>query len=429
MIKKLKRKFIIINMCLVGAIIFAIILAICIFSYQSQLFRTEEALKNAVSMVNKGRFPTIEDTNNSLPPIKDDMPSDIPHHDADKHNDFSSIPRVYTLSVHVTKTGEIIEVFDNSADISDEVILDAIMKAIKNKDECDIISSMDLMYLRAKAPDGYLIAFTSSESISSSLNTTILVSLLVFTLAMIAFFFISERLAELSIKPVRNAWEQQKQFIADASHDLKTPITVILANNDILEANKNKSVSQMQKWIESTKDEALNMKRLVERMLDLAKSEGSLNDLIIEECNISELTEKTVLWFEASAYEREITISQSIQRDIIIQTNKDSYVRLIQILIDNAIKYSYDKKEVTVKLSKEKQRIAFSVTNYGDVISKDDLDNIFKRFYRCDKSRSTEGYGLGLAIAKSTADKLGAELFASSTDENGTIFSLIIKNK
>ncbi len=429
MIKKLKRKFIIINMCLVGAIIFAIILAICIFSYQSQRFRTEEALKNAVSMVNKGRFPTLEDTNNILPPPKDDLQSDAPHHGSDMHNDFSSIPRVYILSVNVTKNGDIIEVFDNSANISSDVISNAIVEAINNKDECDIISSMNLMYLRTLSPDGYLITFTSSEPISTTLNTTIIASLLVFILAMIAFFFISERLAEFSIKPVHNAWEQQKQFIADASHDLKTPITVILANNDILKANEDKSVSQMQKWIESTKDEALNMKGLVEGMLDLAKSEGALNDLVIEECNISELTEKTTLWFEASAYEREITISQCIQGGISIQTNKDSYVRLIQILIDNAIKYSYDKNDILVNLTREKQRVIFSVTNHGDVISKDDLDNIFKRFYRCDKSRSSNGHGLGLSIAKSTAEKLGAELLVSSTAENGTTFSLIMKHK
>ncbi|MBQ7353841.1 MAG: HAMP domain-containing histidine kinase [Clostridia bacterium] len=420
MIKRLKRRFIIINMTLVGLLILLILISISVLTYNSEINQAYHSLEHATNFFNRDRFPEIEgDSASTMPPEIEPAP-EIPKHELD-------MPTVYAVSVLVDFNGKIAEIFDIESSIDTALLVDATDDALSGGDY-GTLHSHNLMYLKKHVNNGYLIAFISTDSINSTMRNTILISLAIFVLSMLLVFFISERLAKYSIKPVDEAWKKQKQFVADASHDLKTPLTVILANTDILKSNTESTISDEMKWIESTKNEAVYMKALVERLLDLAKSERLKDEISLSEENISLLTSSVVLQLEAIAYERSIEIVSSITEELYAMSCAEPYTRLISILIDNAIKYSKQDK-IYVSLYTNNKKIIFSVKNFGSTLSSEDLSQIFERFYRADKSRSTEGHGLGLPIAKNLSNALGCILSVTSDEQNGTVFSVTMKKR
>lgn len=420
MIKRLKRRFIIINMTLVGSLILLILISISVLTYNSEINQAYHSLEHATNFFNRDRFPEIEgDSASTMPPEIEPAP-EIPKHELD-------MPTAYAVSVLVDFNGEITEIFDIESNIDTALLVDATDSALSGSDY-GTLSSHNLMYAKKQVNNGYLITFISTDNINNTLRNTILISSAIFILSMLLVFFISERLAKYSIKPVDEAWKKQKQFVADASHDLKTPLTVILANTDILKSNTESTISDEMKWIESTKNEAVYMKGLVERLLDLAKSERLKDEISLSEENISLLTSSVVLQLEAVAYEKNIEIVSNITEELYAVSCAEPYTRLISILIDNAIKYSTQEK-IYVSLHTINKKIIFSVKNFGNTLSKEDLSQIFERFYRADKSRSTEGHGLGLPIAKNLSNALGCMLSVTSDKENGTVFSVTMKKR
>ncbi|MBR2024237.1 MAG: HAMP domain-containing histidine kinase, partial [Clostridia bacterium] len=241
------------------------------------------------------------------------------------------------------------------------------------------------------------------------------------------FYFISRKLAEIAIKPTENTWTQQKRFIQDASHDLKTPLTVIMANNEILLSHCDETVEEQKKWLESTKNEGEHMKELINQMLDLAKSESLATNINIENVNVSELTESVALQLEPIAYEKNVDIIMQIENDIVLKSNKTEYTRLLYILVDNAIKYAPSETSIIVTLSKTKKQTTLCVNNKGNPIPKEDIKYIFDRFYRSDSARIKGGFGLGLSIAKNIVVALNGEITVNSNDNDGTTF--IVKFK
>jgi signal transduction histidine kinase len=247
--------------------------------------------------------------------------------------------------------------------------------------------------------------------------------------SLLLFLYISKRLADIAIAPIEKAWDQQKQFLADASHDLKTPLTVILANNNIIASHKDQTVESQMQWIESTSEEAGRMSDLINKMLELAKGEAAKEELTFTQTNISETVENAMLQFEVVAFERKILIESNIQPNIILKTHRASYSKILEILFDNAIKYSNENETVYVSLSQSSKKVSFTINNKGEYIPVDDLPHIFERFYRTNKEREVGGHGLGLSIAKKKCDMIGAKIYVESAKENGTTFTVTLKAK
>lgn len=237
-------------------------------------------------------------------------------------------------------------------------------------------------------------------------------------------FFISLALSGLAVKPVKEAWSKQKQFVADASHELKTPLTVILANNNIMISRKNSKIEQEMQWLQSTEEEALHMKKLIDQMLFLAKSDAQNTKPELTNINASEIIEAAALNFEPIAFEKGVLVDCEIEPNVFINSNSTLLTQLSHILIDNAVKYSDNDGKVLIKLKKQNNKLVFSVNNRGNVISKEDLPHIFDRFYRAEKSRTTKGYGLGLSIAKNITSSIGGKISVESNTENGTTFKV-----
>ena len=240
--------------------------------------------------------------------------------------------------------------------------------------------------------------------------------------SLIIIIIIARRISEIIVEPVKNTFEKQKQFISDASHELKTPLAVIEANTDVLENEISNN-----KWLGYIQNEIDSMNKLINELLLLAKIENIQSIKEYQEIDLSKEIEKIVLMFESMAYENSVHIKADIQENIKINANKEDIEHILSTLIDNAIKHTIKDKEIIVELSKEKNNVKLQVKNMGLPIPEEEREKIFERFYRIDKSRNRneKRYGLGLSIAKSTVQKYNGKIEVYCKD-NFTIFKVLI---
>ncbi|MCI9015835.1 MAG: HAMP domain-containing histidine kinase [Clostridia bacterium] len=252
----------------------------------------------------------------------------------------------------------------------------------------------------------------------------VIFSLIMLIISLIIIYIISKKVSKIIVKPVEETFEKQKQFISDASHELKTPLAVIEANADVLESEIGSN-----KWMSYIQNEIESMNKLINELLILAKVENIDNIKEYEQLNISKEIQIILSMFESIAYEKQVTIKSNIQQNIIINANKEDIEHIICILTDNAIKHTDIKKEVIIELSKEKNEIILQVKNMGEPIPETEKEKIFERFYRIDKSRNRveKRYGLGLAIAKSIVKKYNGKIEVLYKN-NFTIFKVTITN-
>ena len=245
---------------------------------------------------------------------------------------------------------------------------------------------------------------------------------------LILILLLCEYLSRRSILPVDEAIRTQQQFIADASHELKTPIAVILANLDILKTSPDKTVREEEKWIDSTKMEANRMSKLVNEMLFLARSDAAMDmHYNFRLINFSDVVEEVVLTTEALAFERNITLEADIAENSQVVGDFERLKQVVMILVENATKYVNENGTIKVELTSGPRRVeVLTVTNSGAPIPTEKAEHIFERFYRVDESRVREkgGYGLGLSIAQKIIEKHHGEIGLAFSNENGTCFEV-----
>ena len=259
--------------------------------------------------------------------------------------------------------------------------------------------------------------------INNKLGDYFRMSLLIFILLEILIIYVSNTLTKWLTKPAIEAFSKQKQFVVDASHELKTPLAIITASAESLEMEPTEK-----KWLDNIKSESERMNKLVTDLLDLAKSENMEIKEKYNINNLSKIIEKTSLTFESLIYENKLEIEDNIDKDIMFSCNPDKIRELLGILIDNAIKHSTKNSKITVNLYKDKNNIILEVKNKGKEITKEDQEKIFDRFYRVDESRnrSDNRYGLGLSIAKNIVTSHNGKIFVNC--KNGyTTFKVIFK--
>ena len=209
------------------------------------------------------------------------------------------------------------------------------------------------------------------------------------------FFFLSGYLAKRIVNPLEESYQKQKQFISDAGHELKTPISVVSANAELL----SREIGDSQ-WLQNILYENERMGMLVGQLLDLARTENVTAQM--EHVDLSHLVDGEVLPFESVAFEKGLVLNSHIENDIGVIGNSTQLKQIVSILIDNAIRHSKGGGEVKLTLTKERSFAKLSVINRGDEIPEGQRNQIFERFYRIDTVRNGEDkhYGLGLAIAK-----------------------------
>jgi two-component system sensor histidine kinase CiaH len=410
MIKKLKWKFIIINMAFVASIL-AVILGLFFYSSSKHFVRqTEMALAQAID---KERFP---------PPFKVELGN------KEKENVPPPIPSfVVTLnSDHSVKSVE-----ESNITVTTE-LTSSLVRLVDSKDLTQgVLSDYSLRYIRMDGPQGIKIGFADQSYELNNIKTFAINCFLFFLVALVLFFLLSLYLSRLALKPVEAAWQQQNQFIADASHELKTPLTVILANLDILASHEDRTIQDQSKWLNNTKEEASRMKQLVENLLFLARSDaGVMNDVIHLNTlvDFSNLVLKSTLVFESVAFENKVALENKIETDIMFNGCESQLKQVVSILLDNACKYAEKNGTISIELKKSNHLAVLAVCNSGEVIPPEEQIHIFERFYRTDKSRVRKegGYGLGLSIAKTIIEHHKGKINVVSSKPDGTIFTVTL---
>ena len=240
----------------------------------------------------------------------------------------------------------------------------------------------------------------------------------------LALLLIVYLLSGWAVKPMAQAWDMQRQFVADASHDLKTPLTVILSNSELLKQQNPEADAPELDRIEAA---GKRMKDLVQKMLTLARMEDDPNRGAWETMDFSDMVMESALAFEATAFEKGLTIDEAVESGISVRGDRAQVQSAVECLLDNACKYAAPGSSVTVSLEKAGKKARLTVRNTGSYISLEDLGHVFERFYRADKSRTAgDSSGLGLAIVQSVVESMGGAVSAESSEGEGTAFTVLL---
>ncbi len=246
--------------------------------------------------------------------------------------------------------------------------------------------------------------------------------------SLIAVFLISLYFSNRTMKPLVEVWQKQKQFVADASHELKTPISIINANYDLLIANSEETIQSQMKWLDYIRIGTDRMTKLTNSLLMLAKFDDPEKILKKTSFDLSKTIQEVVFSMEAAILEKGIESIVSIPENITVNSDPEGLTQVVSILLDNAIKYTDGNGRISITFAQSNNQVVFSVRNSGKGISKQDLSKIFDRFYRADQSRTNEngGHGLGLSIAKAIIDALGGRIRAESVEGEYTTFTFCL---
>lgn len=413
MIRKLRWKFVAINM----AIVTLLLTAICVFMFLT----TADSLRNdSMSVLHR----VIDQKNVSVTIWQKSAAEEGGGFWG--HNPFreQAVSLPYFI-VAVGRDGEAAVVDSQFYNLDDEDTLLAVVKeGLTENAPSGLLRSYHLRYLRQPTNAGWRIAFTDITQEQSTIRSLILNMLLIGLTALVGFFFISRLLARLAIHPVERSWKQQRQFVADASHELKTPLTVVLSNVDMLRQYGRRQSERECRWLENIQTSSLQMKELVEELLTLARSDNlAQRDQVRERVHFSDLVTDCTLLFEPVVFEKGKRLEENVAEDLFVTGDAGKLKRLIDVLLDNAGKYAAPGSTIRVTLAPEgSKRIRLSVNNQGALISHEELERIFERFYRADPARTTGGFGLGLSIAQEIARAHRGRLWAESDPETGNTF-------
>lgn len=245
--------------------------------------------------------------------------------------------------------------------------------------------------------------------------------------ALMVLFWFSYRFALRAVGPIEESYNKQKQFVADASHEFKTPLAIISANIDAIETSAKESVESQGEWFGYIRAELKRAEKLVDNLLYLARAEGVNFDRNAP-FNLSRVCETTCASMEAVLYDSGVSFDAEIKENVIVAADGEKITQVLYILLDNASKYTPGDGRITVSLEQEHDRAVLRVSNTSQGIAAEDLPKIFDRFYRPDTSRSQEtgGFGLGLSIAKTIVERSGGEISAESSG-GVTIFTVRLK--
>ncbi len=382
MIKKLKRK-------IIGYIMLIVSLITIIFATSISIYLSSNESRKI--------YNSLENSINLKVDLKDNNPSNNFGYNLDiliisLNKDNSFVVKENDLDLSVESINELIKLIDHNH--HEEGRVNEYIFKVKQDKESKYIGISYYSYIEKSLLKIHLISILSSISF------------------LVIIFLVSLWVSNIATKPVEKSIENEKIFIENASHELKTPLSVISSNNEILLNNDKNN-----EWLKSNEYEIEKMKELINKMLNLEKIESN-EDFEINEINLSKVVSKTALEFESVAYLKKISINLDIKDNVMIKFNEKMLQELLGILLDNALKYEKEEGIINIKVDNK----ILSINNKNSYINKEELPNIFDRFYKIEKSRSKEGVGLGLAIAKEIVEKNKGSIKCVSEIEEGTTF-------
>lgn len=406
MFKQLRNKFLILNLVIISIMMIFAFSSIYLITYKD-VYKNIDIELHKISEFNKRPKDNLKEFE---PKINDEQPPE---------------ERSISFILITDSNGNII----NSTSVfqMDKEFLETAKNTVLTKNLSSGKFKLDgyyWAYLSSTNDSGNKITFLDITSRQEILINLIYTFLVVAFVMLIVIFFISRYFANKAIHPIKEAFDKQTQFIADASHELKTPLAVINTNVDLVLSNNNATIESQSKWLNYIKSEVERMSKLTNDLLYLTKINYSDIKMIFTNFSLSETVENVILTMEAVIFENNINLQYDIDPSLTVTGNNEQIKQVVMILLDNALKYTNTKGKVNISLKKCHNKIILSVSNTGKGIPKENIDKIFDRFYCVDKSRSrgSGGYGLGLAIAKAIVEQHGGSISVSSILNESTTF-------
>ena len=411
MIYSLRKKFITITACSV-IVVFTLIFALIYFISMSQLNNTMDMLTDIIS-ANDGSFPNFDEMD------------EIPSPNIFSKDDFFTAETQFStrfFTVWINEDGEFIS--ENTEQVSSVSKSDAreyASKALKSEDARGWISSY--RYKIEKTDYGKLVVFVNGD-MNRSMTNHVLYSIFFvlvgsFSVILLLTVFISKRV----VKPTVESYEKQKQFITDANHELKTPLTLILSNVDIVESEIGKN-----EWLDDIRSEGERMGSLINQLVTLSRMDEDNSNLDFSNFNLSSTISDVVSEFEGLASDKQKNMIAAIEPFIWYSGDEGLIRKLMSVLIDNAIKYCDTNGDIHIIVSCKGRYPTITVENSYSDVEKIEFDKLFDRFYRADKARTYTGsYGIGLSIAQGIAKKHKGDIVAYKKDATHIGFRVTLK--
>ena len=323
--------------------------------------------------------------------------------------------RLPFFTVQISSRGELITTGGGYFDLTDREYLQQIVNLVLSADQkSGELKDYNLRYLVAMSPAGISIVFADTATETATIRSMVYSCMFIFAAAMLVFLGISILLSRWAIKPVAKAWDQQRQFVADASHELKTPLAVIMANAELMQ-NVETTATDKKQFSANILSTTYQMRSLVENMLEMARVDNGTVKMHFAPLDMSDLVSNAVLSFQLLYEEKGMGLRLAISEGISVNGSEQHLYQVMDVLLDNALKYGSPNSMVSVDVVTSGRNCILSVASPGEPLSEEELKNIFKRFYRADKARSLNGsYGLGLSIAESIVAAHKGKIWAES---------------
>ena len=387
MFKKSRRKIVAAIMSILVLLWVGTLSVIYASSYFEMSKQNEQMLKAHAEMYSlSGSFDGM------MPPSK---PRPNGNHGVDPQSPMFQLSTFYTVAI--SYDGEILEIKNEPSTVhSDDDLKELAQSVIRGNKQYG--TDDNLAFYKTDKGGYTLVTFMDNTVVNENALTLFRYTLIFGGFALVLFFFLSVFLARKIVNPLEENYQKQKQFISDAGHELKTPVSVVSANAELL----SREIGDNQ-WLQNIQYENERMGMLVAQLLDLARTENVTPQM--EHIDFSRLVAGEALPFESVAFEKGLVLNSNIANGIGVEGNSTQLKQIVSILLDNAIRHSKERGEVWLTLTKEHGFAKLSVINKGDEIPEEQRSKIFERFYRVDTARNGEDkhYGLGLAIAKAIA--------------------------
>lgn len=394
MIQKLRLKFVCINMIIVTAMLGIIFSLLFVFVGMTTELQGRQAIQEITEM--SLRF--------------DRRPEQI-----------RPIRRPYFLA-HWNTDGSV-DIMDRGffQDTEEETLEAYAQMAMKKGENSGTLLSVRLRYQILENPFGKTLVFADISGEILAMENLLKGSLVIAGLSFCAFLAISILLARWAVKPVEEAWNRQNRFVADASHELKTPLTVIMTNAELLQSRT--SEEEPLRFVESILTMTRQMRALVESLLELARLDSGAGKMLLSELDFSELVSEGLLPFEPVYFERGLLLNSNIEEGLRVKGSASHLRQVLDVLLDNGAKYASAGSGARMELKKQGNHCILRMDTHGEGISREDCKLIFERFYRTDPARTGSGsYGLGLPIAKSIITEHGGRIWAESNQGVNSFF-------
>ena len=414
MIYKLQRKFILICTASIFSVIVLIWSGLLVLNIVS-MNKNLDVLANFVSE-GGGIFPSPFDEN--FRPIE--FP-DIP----DRDFDFITPETPFStrhFSAFFNESGEVVKTFTDSIySITEEQVIKYAKEVMAEGKNRGWISVYRYKVFSTNFGEG-VVFIDGSMNRSAIIQSMTIAGVVLVTCAIMVILLIL-LFSKKAVKPIAESYEKQKQFITDANHELKTPLTLILANVDIAESELGNS-----EWLDDIRDEGVRMTELVNQLVALSRMDEEKHALNVTDVAFGKMVSDTVSEFETLASNLDKTIDATIDNTITYQGDESLLRHLVGILMDNAIKYCDANGEIVISLSRRSRHITLKVENTYAAVGEVELHRLFDRFYRADAARTyTGGYGVGLSMAKAIVEKHKGEITSYKKGGSTIGFKVILR--